>query len=149
TGRRGSLRHQQPPRDSNLAQLVGAKLMRSSKSPLSFHWPKLFSVCLALGFWLLGFGFSASGGPVVDLITQARIAGSEDVDADVSARAIEMGLRELAPSDAIPSDREAIVSDALYIVIHRTETDDVLGGLMRGLAIIRESTNTDIVSTLC
>ena len=74
------------------------------------------------------------------MIAAARGAGSILGPQRTSSLAIELGLREIGPSG---------VSEAIAILQSRAETEDVLTGLMRGLAIIHESTDPRISSLLC
>lgn len=71
---------------------------------------------------------SAQAGPVVDMIARAQHLSSQHHSDKVST-AIKSGLRQIGPSG---------VNEALSILISRAATEDVLAGLMRGLAIIHE-----------
>lgn len=105
--------------------------------------PGLLAVVLALGT------APALSGPVADLIVEAHQAGSQRAASDVSVLGLELGLRRLAAPDVSPFMREAVVDEALGILNARQQGDPVLAGLMRGLAVIRESSNPSIAATMC
>ena len=105
--------------------------------------PGLLAAALTLG------AASAWSGPVADLIVQAQQAGSQRSEGDISVLGLELGLRRLAPPDVSPFVREAVVNEALGILNARQESDPVLAGLLRGLAVIRESGNPNIAATMC
>lgn len=109
--------------------------------------PRLLHLLLASA---LALGAAPAGaGPVADLVVQAYRVGSQRSAADVSVLGLELGLRRLAPFDAPPSVRESIVDEALNILNAHQEIDPVLAGLLRGLAVIRESSNPSIAATMC
>jgi hypothetical protein len=96
----------------------------------------------AAAAWLLAAVPPAAAGPVADLIVEAgemRSARSED---EIPPAAIVRSLRKL---------EVAGVSEALFILTGGSETrEDVLVGLMRGLALIDEYTaDTQIESGIC
>ena len=105
--------------------------------------PSLLAVAVASGH------VPAWSGPVADLIADAHSAGSQRSAGEVSVLGLELGLRRLAPPGVSPPVRDAVVDEALAILIARQENDFVLGGLLRGLAIIRESNNPNIAATMC
>ena len=100
-------------------------------------------------FAALMVGAAVHAGPVADLIDQAHRSGSQRSATEVSVLGLELGLRTLAPPEASPSVREAIVTEALDILDAGATDEATLSGLMRGLATVRESTNPRIAASLC
>lgn len=107
---------------------------------MKFRMLTTYKLVMTIILNVLLCGLSVQAGPVADMIANAREARAQRHPTEVSRLEIQVGLREIGPSG---------VNEALDILRSQKETEDVLEGLLRGLAIIRESADPSISRTIC
>lgn len=81
-------------------------------------------------------------GQVAAMIAQAREAGTIRRDDQVAPLGMAKRLRALGPSSSV-------VNETLSILLSESETEDVLAGLMRGLATVHEVNDPAIEQAIC